>query len=216
MFTITPAMEYELSQVISESAKKWAENRKSQNQTIGEDRAEQEVAFRDAIISQKSEKIGKSEKFFWVTVNPRKDVELPKLITTVSKMYKKKWIQNYFYVYETTKNNHNHSHGLIKAKYESARARKELGNSVKDICDISNVHCFKFVELTEEKAKQKLLYMLGQKKTQKLDDVQLTQEWREKEHLKPYYSSEVPPILLEPREKETSQVDNIPEWEFDL
>lgn len=186
---------------ISEAAAKWAEKEKEKNQAIGEARAEQELAFRDAIVSKKSEKIGKSEKFFWITVNPKKEVKLPQLMKAIEKMYSKKWISCYAYVYENTAGGHIHSHGLIKATYESARARKELGNSVKDICDISNVHCFKFVELDEEKAIQKMQYMLGKKKPKKLSDVELTKKWREENHLKEIYSSEVPPILLEPREQ---------------
>lgn len=179
-------------QVLSQAAKTWAENRKNQNHLIGEDRAQQELAFRDAIISEKSEKIGKSEKYLWITVNPRNTTTLLELIKCQQKMVGKKWIQSYAYVYETTENNHIHTHTLIKAKYEASRARKELGNSVKDICDISNVHCFKFVILDEDKAKEKLQYMLGKKKQKKLTGVEITRQWRNQEKLKEIYHSEVP------------------------
>lgn len=188
----TPAIEFELDNLIITRAAEWAEKEKFQNQTIGEARAQQELAFRDAIVSEKSEKKGKSEKFFWITVNPKKDVELPALIKCQQKMIKKKWIENYAYVYETTTNNHIHTHTLIKANYEAARARKELGNSVKDICNVANVACFKFVILNLEEAKQKFAYMLGKKKPGKMESVELTKKWRKDNMLKEIYSSEVP------------------------
>lgn len=196
-------VDYNIDEVISLRAKEWAESRKIKNETIGEDRAQQELAFRDYLVSEKSEKKGKSEKFFWVTINPKPGVELPTIIRSVSKMYKKKWIDCYAYVYENTEKGHIHSHGLIKCKYESARARKELCNSVKDICDVHNVHCFKFVILDKEKAYQKMVYMCGQKKSEKMANVKLTEEWREKEMIKPIYTSDELPILLVRPEEET-------------
>lgn len=198
--TVDHLDEMSFDEILSKAAIRWAEMRKNRNEIIGEDRAEQELAFREKIVSEKSEKLGKSEKYFWITVNPRLNVTLPQLIRTVQKAYKKKWIQNYAYVYETTKNNHNHSHGLVKATYESARARKEFANSFKDICDVHNVHCFKFVVLTEEQALEKYNYMLGKKKLSKLEDVDLTKKWREENLLKDIYYSEGPLILLGPSE----------------
>lgn len=197
-------VDFNYDEVISYRAKEWAESRKIKNETIGEDRAQQELAFRDYLVSEKSEKIGNSEKFFWITVNPRLEVDLPTLVKTVQKAYKKKWAQNHAYVFETTRNNHIHSHGLVKANYEAARARKEFANSFKDICDITNVHCFKFVILDEAKAKQKLEYMFGNKKDSKKEDVELTIAWRKENHLEDIYLNEGPLILLDPRNEDSS------------
>lgn len=175
------------------AAQRWAESEKYKNQRIGEARAEQEIAFRDAIVSAKSEKIGKKEKFFWITVNPdpAKIEGNPVLFfTTIHKMYKKKWIDKYAYVFETTSGSHIHSHGLIKATYETARARKELAATVAKLCNISNTHCFKFVILTEEQAKEKMEYMLGRKQSSKLDDVAITVKWRLEQDLQPIYTNE--------------------------
>lgn len=203
---------------ICEVVDRWSENRNSELQTIGEDRAVTELAFRDAIITEKSEKLGKSEKYIWITVNPVKGTSLQKIMSHVSKMYKKKWIDSYAYVYENTINGHIHSHGLIKATYEAKRAFKELANSVKPICNVADVkHCFKVVFLDAAKAKQKMQYILGHKQSKKLDNVKLTEKWREEEMLKPIYESEEHPILLVPREKETSQqIDNVAAPDLDL
>lgn len=194
---------------ISDIVERWSENHKNELQQIGEDRAVTELSFRDAIISQKSEKIGKSEKYFWVTVNPIKGTSLQSIVTQTRKMYSKKWIESYAYVYETTKDNHIHTHGLIKANYEAARARKELANSVAKICNTANTHCFKFVILDRQKAVQKMSYILGQKQSKKLENVELTKKWREEEMLKEMYESEERPILLVPRET-SDNVDPLP------
>lgn len=207
-------LDYEiLSEWLSDQAKRWAENRKFELESIGEDRAVTELAFRDAIVSEKSEKVGKSEKWFWVTVNPVKGTSLAKIVRAVSKMYQKKWIEQYAYVFENTPDGHIHSHGLIKAKYEAARARKELSNSVKDICNIVIPNCFKFVILDSEKAKQKMSYILGHKQSKKMDNVEFTQKWRKEEMLKEIYENEERPILLVPRERET-YADNLPDIEL--
>lgn len=202
-------LEY-FQEIISEAAERWSENRKNELQTIGEDRAVMELAFRDAIVSEKSEKIGKSEKWFWVTVNPVNGTKLTDIIKATQKMYSKTWINQYAYVYENTPTGHIHTHGLIQATYEASRARKELGNSVKNLCNIANTHCFKFVVLDKQKAAQKMSYILGNKQSKKMDNVKFTLEWRQQEMLKEMYENEERPILLVPREKETSQ-DNVAE-----
>lgn len=203
--------DFEIFQEIAmKAAEAWSENRKSELETIGEDRAVTELAFRDAIVSEKSEKIGKSEKYFWVTVNPKNGTKLTDIIRATQKMYSKKWIEQYAYVYENTPQGHIHTHGLIKASYEASRARKELGNTVKSFCNIANTHCFKFVVLDAEKATQKMSYILGQKQSKKLDNVNFTIEWRKEEMLKEVYENEERPILLVPRERETF-ADNVAE-----
>ena len=73
-----------------------------------------------------------------------------------------------------------------------ARARKEIANTAKQICDVSNVAIYKFVILNEDQAREKIHYMLGKKKVKKLHNVKITEEWRKKENLKQIYSSEVP------------------------
>lgn len=189
-----------LDGLISRLAQEASESETFRNEMIGKARAQQELAFRDAIVSEKAEKIGKSERFFWITVNPRSEITLPELVKSVTKMYGKKWIEAYAYVYETTSNDHIHSHGLIKATYEPARARKELASSVSKICLTSNPHCFKFVILDEEKANQKLNYMLGKKQSKKAHDVEKTKKWREENDLRDIYTSEGPHTLLDPRD----------------
>lgn len=198
-----------IDEVISTSAARWAENRNSLNQLRGEDRAESELAFREAIVSGKSENVGKSGKYFWITVNPKTGTDLPTIIKLNELMHRKKWIQKYAYVYETTENNHIHVHSLISAEYEPKRAWKELSNSVKSICMISNPHCFVFRVLTEQEAKEKMRYMMGMKQDKKLDGVELTKTWRTQHDLKEVYFSEDPLTLLDPQESASTLEINI-------
>lgn len=197
----------DFDEILSTATNTWLENRKNSAEVNGESRAYGELAFREKLISVKSEKVGKSEKFLWITVNPIKGTSLPNIIRAVRKMYQKAWIQKYAYVYETTSNNHMHSHGLIKCKYEYKRAVKELGNTVKDICDINNTHCFKVIVVTEDVAMQKMLYLLGKKKLEKMPDVELTRAWRKEEKLCEIYQSKEAPILL--ASSETASNENM-------
>lgn len=173
--------------ILTDSANRWAENGKNTAECNGENRAYGELAFRSKLISERSEIAGKSGKFLWITVNPAKGTLLPDLLACVHRMYSKKWIQYSVHVYENTVNNHQHSHGLLYCEYELKRAIKELKNSVSKICAVDNPHCFKCVMVPEDIAKEKMLYMLGKKKTKKLGDVDLTREWRTAEKLKEIY-----------------------------
>lgn len=176
--------------IISEEAKKWSESRKLKNQLIGKDRAQQEISFREEIISEKSEKLGNTGKFFWITVNPVKDTPFQKLKSKIELMVKHKWIEAYTYVYENTENNHIHSHVLLKADYEPARVHKECARSVATICNTANTSCFKFVILDLELAKQKYSYMMGIKTSKKEKSMEICKKWREDNNIKPYYQSE--------------------------
>lgn len=187
-----------LDNLIARKAREFAESENFKNETIGEARAIQEQSFRNAILNGKTEKNRKTGKYFWITINPRKDIKLPAIVAAVENVYKKKWIGKYAYVFETTEKEHQHSHGLIYAEYEPGRAHKEIGNTIKHICDITNVACFKFVVIDEEKAKQKMEYMLGKKKPKKQKGVQITLEWRKLNKLSDIYTSESP-ILLDSR-----------------
>lgn len=190
-------------QVLTDAANKWAESEESRAEHFGELRAVGELAFRDKLLSEKSEKSGKSEKFFWVTVNPKPGILLPVLKASVEKMVSKKWIERYAYVYEISESGHEHAHALIKGPCEPARARKELSSSCNKICNTTIPACFKFVVIDEALAREKLDYMLGKKKKKKLKGVELTKTWREDNNLQEIYCNEGLPILLDPRESDS-------------
>lgn len=214
---LSPAMLFELDHIITEATKRWAESEKNRNQSIGESRAEQELAFREFLTTVKTEKLGKSEKFLWITVNPKKGIDLATFMLAIKKAYSKKWMDRWAYIFENTANDHIHSHGLVRTTYEFSRAKKEIGNSIKHLCDITNPHCYKVVAVSEEVAQEKMLYMLGKKKLAKLADVELTRKWREENNISEIYTSEVAPILLATSgkgiEKGTFE-DNVPEPEL--
>lgn len=213
-----------------ESVNDWWEKENSSATQRGELRAVSETAFRESMDSGKEEKLGKKgkTKYYWVTVNPDpQKFTLDGFKECIERMYSKKWIEAYAYVFETTEDNHVHSHGLIKATYGMAHARKECANTVKHICNVTNTNIFKFVLLDETAAKQKLSYMLGKKSAKKQKHVALSIEWRRTVNLLPIYYSEGPSILLDPRDVAglpASAEDNVLQedsflpdpWEFDL
>lgn len=174
------------------------DRKKIENQTIGRSRAYQELAFRDFIASENRKNAENSgNKLFWITINPKPGISLETLKKNTLKMYSKKWIKGYMYVYETTSNGHNHTHGLIVADYEISRARKELASTASSICDISNVHCFKFVVLDDPNvAQQKMNYMMGLKQSKKEENVSITKQWRKQNNLAELYESATSPLIL--------------------
>lgn len=172
------------------------ESEKTKNQTRGRALAEIELSRREFLDSGKSENSGKSEKFLWVTVNPKPETNLDVFVKTIHKMYSKKWISNSAYIFETTENGHFHSHGIIKCNYEFARAKKELANTVSNMCMVSNTHCLKIVLITEDVAIQKFNYMNGKKTQKKIKHVEISKTWRSTNKLQEIYFSNAPLTLL--------------------
>lgn len=117
--------------------------------------------------------------YVWITVNPKKGVTLDELQKKVQKMYSKKWIQSYMYVYEIGEKGNHHSHGLIKTAQRRDKVKAQLANSVKDITTVTNEHCFCIRFLTDLAVVQdKIWYMTGEKQDKKLHAVEETKKWR--------------------------------------
>lgn len=137
--------------------------------------------------------------YVWVTVNPRDGVTVDELMKKVHKMYKKVWIQKCAYVFEIGKNGRHHSHGLIKVRegFRNDKTKSLLANSVKDITDIKNDHCFCVRFIDEEAAKEKLRYMMGEKADEKQDAVIETQIWRSEFDIQNMYGDST--LLVSPQ-----------------
>jgi len=146
-------------------------------------------------LEEKTEEDKKGQKqnlsnYAWITVNPKKDVSLEQLLKAVKKMYSHKWISRYMYIFEIGDNGHNHSHGLIKFdEFPRHKVVTQTKNSVKQICDINNSHCFCIRFVTEDVAYDKVQYMLGLKASNKMDAVQATEKWRADNNIEKYYIS---------------------------
>lgn len=145
----------------------------------------------------KNGQIQNLSNYVWVTVNPKKDVSLPDLLKTVHKMYNKVWVEQCMYVFEIGDNRHNHSHGLIKysVNFRKDKVKPQLANTVKNICDIKNDHCFCVRFIDEDAAEQKIHYMLGTKQDIKQDAVEATTKWREENNIEKYYINGTPNLV---------------------
>lgn len=200
--------EAEMDKFIFELVEAHAETEKLANRSRGWNAGESELSRRNFLDSQKEEKMGKGEKYFWITVNCKPDVDLSVFVETIHKMYSKKWIENFFYVFEIGGENQNkHCHGLIKATYQLSRAKKELGNSVKDLCNINISSCFYFACVkTEDVALEKISYMLGQKCQDKVPHFEESKIWRAENNLNEFYAGGSylvsPPELINNSESE--------------
>lgn len=184
------------------------EKRKITNQIIGEDRADQQIAYVAALDSQVEKKKGnKFPKYYWITINPKPEVSFSEFEKICKKVFSKKWISSHFYVYEMAEKFH--LHGLIRTddkQYAFARAKKEFSNSLSKITNIWNNEIFIFREINEELAKEKILYMLGRKQESKQDHVIKTIEWRWENDIEDYYGGGHILSLLPPSE-------SAPEWD---
>lgn len=135
--------------------------------------------------------------YAWITVNPKPDVNLEDFTKIIHKMYSKKWITGSLYIFEIGgKNQHQHSHGVIKFNYRKDKVLKELKNTVKNICNVDSNNCFCLRFLNDEKhVLQKIEYMQGQKTEDKMDAVDASQQWRSDNELAEYYGD---PTLVTP------------------
>lgn len=101
-----------------------------------------------------------------VTISPdpttvTTDIQINKFIVAVHKLFKKTWIEKYYYTFETTQAGHIHVHAFIitngykpgKVKYEFARSLKLYVNSTKAIlCKWSNfVNTYNYITKDNKK-----------------------------------------------------------------
>jgi len=170
----------------TEDLKAWIEGRAQ---------GQRELARREHLTNEKSEKLGKTAKIYWITVNPKHDITTEEMTKSIHKMYSKKWVKNSYYIFEVSEKKHQHSHGIIVSDYEYKRAIKELASSVKGICDTDNGRCFQVRVIDSSNAQQKMDYMVGKKATNKLEGVRLSKLWREENLIADYYGN--PHILLD-------------------
>lgn len=143
--------------------------------------------------------------FLWITVNPKKTVTLTDFTKAIHKMYNRSIITNYYYIYEIGDNQHNHSHGLCLYDAPRHKIKDLLANSVKNVCDVTNDHCFCVRFINEEAAIEKFNYMLGKKQDKKTSAVEATVAWRTANAIQPYYGD--PKLVGPPPGSSTASAD---------
>ena len=144
--------------------------------------------------------------YMWVTLNPRPEITPEAIVKKAHKAFKKKWIAHSVYSIEQRSEELPytgfHIHCVInKGNKSPSEARRELQSTFNTICDTSNPQCLHIRYYEIEDAKKKVSYLLGLKRTEKLEKVNLDQQMRSDYGFPAYWTfNAVPNTLLEPRE----------------
>lgn len=132
----------------------------------------------------------------FLTINPRPGVTFNELNTLVQKFHKKKFVKEYFGVYEIRKGPDEGLHYHIVFRYDCrpfdmTKAVKKQFMSV--VGDMNNYHQVNIKYLKSELINDKINYMLGNKTKKKQSGVNDTKFWREKNNI-PHYHESNPPL----------------------
>lgn len=149
------------------------------------------------------EKGEKTTPYIWLCVNPNPTVLLSEFNKTINKMITKKWLQSYVYVLEQRGQIEEeigkgfHLHAIIKRPDDKKLSHciRELSNTFKTICDVSNYHFFQTKFIDEAEKDRKMEYILGQKEYTDDNRKDLKQQmdkiWRERLNIQPYFFSNI-------------------------
>lgn len=141
-----------------------------------------------------------NKEWYFLTVNPKPDITLKEFMKTIQKALVKKWITYYIFVIEQRGETENelgkgfHTHIIFNKGIKHCKIVKEMSNTFKNMCDVSNFHLFNIKNIGDEEKARKIEYITGTK----ADDAKhLKQQmdiiFRKKENLKSYYIIEDAP-----------------------
>jgi len=136
------------------------------------------------------------KNYYFLTVNPKPSITLEELLKTIQKAMQKKWISYYLYVIEQRGENIEelgkgiHTHIIFNKGIKHCKVIKEMSNTFKGLCDVSNFHLFNIASIGDEEKKRKIEYITGTKAD---EEKHLKQEmdiiFRQEKKLKSYYTS---------------------------
>lgn len=148
-------------------------------------------------------KFDNGNDYFWITVNPKPSISLDVFTKVISRFITHKWIETYIYVLEVRKEDFSglHLHLLAKRRNPSSkkwRVKQDLERSFgKVVSSATNNHLINLAQVSEEVAKDKLLYMLGNKSSKKAHSLAHTIAWRRDKTIPSYYTGTSTFPLLE-------------------
>lgn len=144
--------------------------------------------------------------YMWITVNARPEITPEAIVKKAHKAFKKRWIEHAIYSLEQRAEEFPyegfHIHAVVKKGAKSPfEALRELKSTFNTLCDTNNPHCFHVRYLEVDDARDKVAYLLGLKRPEKLAKVELDKRLRSDYGYPDYWTyNAVPQILLEPRE----------------
>lgn len=150
------------------------------------------------------EKVDASAKpYIWLCVNPSQTLTLAEFKKMIDKMVTKKWLDTYVYVLEQRGMTEEelgkgfHLHAIIKRPDDKKPSHcvRELSNTFKKACDVSNYHFFQTKFIDEAEKDRKMEYILGQKEYTEENRKDLKQimdkVWRQRFNIQPYFFSNI-------------------------
>lgn len=137
-----------------------------------------------------------SSSHIFLTLNPDPTHTLDDIKKYIFKCITKKWIKQYWISFEQrgrtedTRGTGIHCHILINRGVEPGKARRELKNTFKNLCNVDNPHLLNFKWITEKSLENHIKYITGEKRPKDDKEDMMAQDklWREKYQLEPYYT----------------------------
>lgn len=149
------------------------------------------------LFNSKEQKVDKrftDKQHVWLTVNPREEIPVEKIIEVTHNAMKLAPVGEGRYVFEqrgkTEDDIHGyHIHACFKRKDRPSVIVNEMKRSFKKLTDVENENYFRLYFVDEQKAKVKEKYMDGQKsEKEKLDSVKINPIFRKKYGLMDNYA----------------------------
>lgn len=150
------------------------------------------------MLQQQCDNMSSKSPYWFITVNPRSDIELSQFQKTIEKLLKKKCITNYAMAYEVRKKEGKtfkglHCHIVLSHNIKPYDFKRSVKNTVKHITNVNNPEILNFKNLpTQEIVQEKILYITGNKSDKKQKGVAITKEWRKLNNLDEIYESNPP------------------------
>lgn len=130
--------------------------------------------------------------YMWITVNALPSIDPEDLLKACKKAFTKSWCKHSIWSLEQRAEgppySGYHVHGIIykenKPPYDAKRGCK---TTLKKVCQVDNSSCLyiRFLEL--EDAKDKVMYLLGNKRDKKMSKVEADRMMRENLSIPPYF-----------------------------
>jgi hypothetical protein len=137
--------------------------------------------------------------WYFLTVNPAPEKTLKGFMKAINKAISKKWITYFIFVIEQRGESEAelgkgfHTHIIFNKGIKHCKVVKEMANTFRHMCDVSNYHLFNLKNVGEEEKNRKVEYILGTKADEaKHLKQQMDIIFREREKLKSYYTIEEP------------------------
>lgn len=172
--------------------------KKYYSEIIGKKLARQEFAgtplqevYNEAMSLRRSDQEG---QFYFITICPYPDTNIKDFIKVMDKVLKKKWIENYVYVYEQRQDDPDgifygiHTHMIVQRNgIAKSDVIREVYNTCKNIVGSKQSIDVKLIK-TQHDLDVNINYILGQKSTEEKRKKQIVDKiFREKNSLQSYY-----------------------------